>query len=293
VKGSCAVIEFDIAALTIKELYRFVTEEEGKEPEQNTAVASKDGKLIATGGTDGVLKIWKTTDPKQAPRFSVQCRLGDEFNKGQREVKELMFNEDGTRVLSCDGTGKARIWDTSNGKQLFELKYDRDSGNVRDPFQIRQAKFLSNGNIVTAPSTQRAASYICVYDSLGKVLVDKRVAKSALRSIALSPSEDFLGVCMLDGSKLVFTLPDLRLLKNKKLAHDLPATGVGFVGDSTLVSGSGDRVINLMRFSKSGGGGLGFLQLLITLLVFLATLYLVLRIGVKGAAIEQGQKGEL
>merc|ERR1712107_258732 len=126
---------------------------------------------------------------------------------------------------------------------------------VRGPIGIRQVFVLSTGNLIAAATGARGPAYLCIFDSEGKLVKEVPIYKGPLRSITLSGDEQFLAVCYCDGNKTIYSLPNFKKVKEKKDAHDMPATGVSFIGDATVVSGSGDYNINLLKYSKGGSSG--------------------------------------
>merc|ERR1712087_630184 len=91
------------------------------------------------------------------------------------------------------------------------------------------------------------------------------------------------------GGKAVHALPSLKCIKKLKQVSTLPPESVAFLGSGTCVSGSGDNSVHLLNFRRGSGGGTGSCCWCLFLTVyFLILVFMLLRIGLKGAALGQG-----
>lgn len=84
---------------------------------------SPDGKMIVAGGADNNLRVWKFVS-KDGPKINpmIYARFAHEG-----PVQRLMFNEDGTKLLTVGNDLTAKLWDTSN---YLELKAWNDRPEV-------------------------------------------------------------------------------------------------------------------------------------------------------------------
>jgi WD40 repeat protein len=109
-----------------------------------TAVCySKDGKFIATGSLDKVVKLWRSTDGKEILTF-----LGSTSG-----ILNLEFNNAGTQLLAVNKDGVVLIWNVSTGQLINQLKIEED--------KITCASFNPNGLLVVTGSKE---SHVAIWD---------------------------------------------------------------------------------------------------------------------------------
>lgn len=81
------------------------------DPLQRVVRISLNGKLMATGGTDGIIRVWKF------PRMTKLM----EFKSHTKEVDDLDFSLDSKKLVSIAKDGLGVIWDLENEKELVKL----------------------------------------------------------------------------------------------------------------------------------------------------------------------------
>ncbi len=143
---------------------------------------SPDGKTIATGGTDKLIRIWNsdTLKPSQKPLAG-----------HTRPIIALQFSPDGQKLLSTGDTGemKIRLWDVRSGQLLDTMEMLIDGrASTGLPF------FGRNGQPFVAVMNANDAGRVIIYDLS---------AKSILHEL---PGHEPKGMCITaisrDGTKL-------------------------------------------------------------------------------------------
>ncbi len=90
---------------------------------------SADGALAATGGNDGRVMIWRTSDGAERYAF-----------KHRGRIAIVKFAPDGKRLFSSGEQGGASIWDLDSGKPHAEIEL-----SARQPV-ISAARFSADGS---------------------------------------------------------------------------------------------------------------------------------------------------
>ena len=85
------------------------------EPYQKVVRISYDNKLLATGGDDGILRIW--TFPEDLEKVH-------EIEAHDKEIDDIEFSPDNTKVVSISKYGQALVWDVKKGKKHAEMGWD-------------------------------------------------------------------------------------------------------------------------------------------------------------------------
>lgn len=96
-----------------------------------TVCVTSDGKMVATGGNDNLVRVWSTETGEKL----------HEFAGHERHVYSVTFHPDGKQLVSADLIGVIKHWNLETGKAERELdakiltKYDKtfraDCGGIR------------------------------------------------------------------------------------------------------------------------------------------------------------------
>jgi WD40 repeat protein len=124
---------------------------------------SADGKLIAIGGNDSVIRILSAQDGK----------LVRETSAVPHEIYSLAFHPDGTSLVGGDLRGIIREFETATGKQtreieaagLYQLNHMQDSGGVRQlAFNDDGSQLLAGGMKDPGGGFAKGAPVLQVFD---------------------------------------------------------------------------------------------------------------------------------
>eukprot|EP01006_Ploeotia_vitrea_P026244 TRINITY_DN59220_c1_g1_i1.p1 TRINITY_DN59220_c1_g1~~TRINITY_DN59220_c1_g1_i1.p1 ORF type:complete len:418 (-),score=29.94 TRINITY_DN59220_c1_g1_i1:32-1285(-) len=147
---------------------------------------SLDGKLFATGGLDGAVKIWDGTNCK--------CINTIPAAHSGADVTSVQFSKTGKFLLTGGRDGQARLWDLSTGRNI---KWYGASSTM---LQGKTNPNLINKNVVTFNFTENCIA--CTDESGCQcTIIDARTGAetvrlgghtSTLRYIATSPTEQMV-----------------------------------------------------------------------------------------------------
>lgn len=285
-QAGCKVLELSEQNNTLTQVSEFASETEGKDPQQNVARLSADGRLLATGGTDGIVRIWTVVKKLREEPTLLHA------TPKAKEVLDLDFSADGKLLASCDRTLACTIWDTATGQQKVVLKYEH-AGPPKVDLTIRGIRFFvpaegAQPQLLVAAAAPRGPACLGIYQLDGKRVKQVKVHQKPLTALSLDAAGKRAAVNLVTGGKKVYSLPGLSCVKSVEAVHELPAPCAAFLGEATVVSGSGDRSINLMCFARGPLCGFTLFTMILVLLTLLVVAFLSLRIGIKGALLQGG-----
>ncbi len=78
----------------------------------NSFAFSPDGQSIASGGLEGVLRVWDFESGREKLRLEIR----------QGAINSVAYSPDGSMIAS-GGFGPVRIWETSSGREIARLKH--------------------------------------------------------------------------------------------------------------------------------------------------------------------------
>lgn len=89
---------------------------------------SKDGRWLATGGYDGVVRVWETATGREMVQMAHEDR-----------VSGVAFSPDGKRLVTTSWDRTAQVWDVTTGRELARMEH---AGLVSDMALSADGKWL-------------------------------------------------------------------------------------------------------------------------------------------------------
>ncbi|OSD00766.1 YVTN repeat-like/Quino protein amine dehydrogenase [Trametes coccinea BRFM310] len=186
---------------------------------------SKDGRLMATGGTEQVCFIWEVDKLQEGqPKVVLRGHRGMVFSAS--------FSHDGGRIVTASDDCSCRIWSTENGLELVRLH--------EHAAPVWSACFSPDGKHVTSGSSD---STVLVCDSwTGERIMSLSSHHNMVNQVVYSPDGRYIASASLDNTVRLW---DARDPKGNCLTtyneHSDNVTEVLFSPDGTrLASGSHD-----------------------------------------------------
>ncbi|KAI3757387.1 hypothetical protein L6452_04924 [Arctium lappa] len=229
--------------------------------QQLAVTFSHDGSLLAVGGEDGTLRVFKW--PSMA--------LVLDAPKAHTSVKNLDFSLDGKFIVSV-GSGPGRVWDISSSMAKASLPKENDEvfGFCRFSQNIKNDQVL----YVTA-MRDRGGSIVKWNTTTWKRISSKHIVRDPISAFSVSNDGKFLAIGTIEGDILILNSSSMKVQTVVKKAHLGLVTALSFSDNSrALASASLDssaRVTLIKETTKNGGVSVWVILLFVILLA--AALY--------------------
>jgi len=250
--------------------------------------------LLATGGDDGVLRIWAFSDKKNE---KLGCKIATTCGSGHASpITDCSFSESGHLVATASKDGTCKVWSIGTGAAICTLpakdvmpspmpcqhKKKCKTRNA-DKVIVRACKFVGDDGLISVQSASRGNAYAAKWiitpsDDDGTLLT---IALAAKKCISKHPVS---AMCLRDGLVAhgnvegFIGFANARDLKSlgKTRAHELPVTALVFatasIADgipSRALSVSADYKIVVTPSSHKGLASVIYLSILFALLTIL------------------------
>jgi WD40 repeat protein len=132
---------------------------------------SRDGKLLATGGEDNVIKLWDATTGL----------LIRDIEGHTDFVRHIAFSPNNTRMASAGNDRSVKVWDVANGKLIHNMQFHSDL--------VTSVAFSPDGRLIASGSHDGT---IKLWDAAGGKLIDTLAPESEsesdrINTVAFSP----------------------------------------------------------------------------------------------------------
>jgi len=192
---------------------------------ESTALAfSPDNKLIALGGNDSKVRIWKIPDGG----FSINKKIPDVIltSEGKDYFTALAFTPGREWLAASTTSGVVYVWELSNGTLLYTLK------DQIDP--IRKLVFSQDGAHLVISTLNEAWIW-----SIGEGGLIKESSFSygiaAVHAIDIAPKGNMLATARGDGSVWLQNLPSGKII-GRLGAEQVAVSSMAFSEDGTLLA---------------------------------------------------------
>lgn len=180
---------------------------------------------MATGGTDGNIRLWK---------FPQLHKLFDLDAHG-KEIDDLDFSPDSNLLVSIAKDGKAFLWNVNDGKRDRELTWTPPDGTKYMYKRCRFRKLTEDKTkidlfILLNAVVAKNPSFLQLWDAHTGTITKFAPYKEALSALAVSDDGKFVAVgTMFSGSVDIFVAFNLRKALHIPGAHSMFVTGLEFL----------------------------------------------------------------
>lgn len=220
--NSCPQLTFDITPND-----SIQTDFSKDEPLQRVVRISRLGNLMATGGTDGHVRLW--TFPSLVKKVDIDAH--------RKEVDDVDFSPDESTVVSISKDGSAVIWNTETGAKEKELKWAIPENSK---YLYKRCRFgtVEGGKddtrlfVLTNPvgNATKLPSYLQMWDPASTSLKKFAPVWETLSALSVSSDGRFVAVgTMSSGSVSLYIAFSLQRVLHIPNAHNMFVTGLEFV----------------------------------------------------------------
>ena len=187
---------------------------------------SADGKMLATGSSEGRILLWQAVAGKWELRKTMSGHAAG--------VAEVAFSPDGKMLASASKDGTVRLWDVSEGREVHSFEM---------AVAVWSVAFSPDGTLLAAGSADSKVRLWQISDrSLWKTLEGH---SKQVRTVAFSPDGAVLASGSNDRTVRLWRVSDGTLLRELQ-GHRRTVSCVAFSPDGkVLASGAEDNTVRL------------------------------------------------
>ncbi|MEG4911347.1 NACHT domain-containing protein, partial [Microcoleus sp. F8-C4] len=191
----------------------------------NSVSFSPDGKQFATGGSDGVVRLWDAVSAKEL----LTCRAR------KNSVHSVAFSSDGQRLASDSVDNSIKLWDSHTGECLRTFTGHENS--------VRSVAFSPDGEWLASGSYDKT---IKLWNShTGECVRTLKAHKNSISSVTFSPDGEWLASGSFDNTIKLWDKHTGECLRTFT-GHENSLLSVAFSPDGQWLSSGGyDKTIKL------------------------------------------------
>ncbi|EPS71638.1 hypothetical protein M569_03119, partial [Genlisea aurea] len=227
---SCCLFEWnqtDEQALSLRSSERLL--EPLQDIGQQLALAfNADGNLLAVGGEDGKLKVFKWP--------TLEIVINDE--NAHTRLNDLDFSADGKFLVSL-GTGIVKVWDTDKSTSIASLHKQHD-----ERFGFCRFSRVSDHVLYTTAMRDKGGSIVKWNTNSWERIISTLVTRDSVSAFNVSPDGKLLAIGTAQGGVVIINSGSMRVQTVIKKAHIGITTSLAFSPDSrALLSASMDSSV--------------------------------------------------
>uniref|UniRef100_A0A803MZU7 Anaphase-promoting complex subunit 4-like WD40 domain-containing protein n=1 Tax=Chenopodium quinoa TaxID=63459 RepID=A0A803MZU7_CHEQI len=207
---------------------------------------SEDGSLLAAGGEDGKIRVFKWP--------SLEVLFTEE--KAYTSVKDLHFSIDGKYLASVGSGGPCKVWDVTSSKAVASL--------------------AKENTVDSDLPVGKGGSIISWNTKSWKRITSKHIVRDAVTAFNVSVDGKLLAIGTNEGDLLIINSSKMQVQMNVKKAHLGLVTALTFSRDSrALGSASMDSSVRVTLVQDKSANGLNYWIIIFIILLAIAMYYLM------------------
>ncbi|KNA07624.1 hypothetical protein SOVF_170150 [Spinacia oleracea] len=204
---------------------------------------SEDGSLLAAGGEDGKLRVFKWPN--------LEVLFNEE--KAYTSVKDLHFSVDGKYLVSLGSGGPCKVWDVTSSKVVATLPKENDEN-------FRFCRFSQSSErdqvLYTIAMRDKGGSIISWNTKSWKRIASKHIGRDAVTAFNVSVDGKLLAIGTNEGDVVIRDTSKMQVQMNVKKAHLGLVTALTFSHDSrALCSASMDSSVRVTLVQERSANG--------------------------------------
>uniref|UniRef100_A0ACD5X1J5 Uncharacterized protein n=1 Tax=Avena sativa TaxID=4498 RepID=A0ACD5X1J5_AVESA len=219
------------------------------------------GSVLATGGEDGHLRVFKWP--------TMESIIEEPDSK--TSIKDLSFSSDEKFLAVNRSGGPSRVWDLKSTQAVANLP--REAGEIFG--FCRFCNKPDNSQILFVTAMQGDYGKIISWNTTSWTRIgSKKITREAISAFAVSPDGTLLAIGTIEGSISVLGSRDMRVLVKVKKAHLGIVTTLAFSQDSrTVLSTSFDSTARVTSTAPPKSTGMSLWSMILAIILAILVYY--------------------